>query len=388
MDFKEVNTNPQGNGLLTQYIKSQLVETPIQTLVFKEKKFLPKDVDVYYTKNIKATRKIAQIVGQYSEAKNVREEKKIESQEIKLYPSRETDSVGIDEVTNFGEIEEQYLKEHRAAQNGKYPFIPSGALQEKLDWLKQQRLYTVGLNLAARQFFLRQAKQNSCISRGIWEYADSEISNVKIDFGIDIKFPQGVSWSDLDNATPLKDLDFAFDAMRKNRQTPFAIFMGEDAATNFERNRKEVSSMFQFMPQLPEVKVSNPKVSIAESIMDTNAGYKLVGSYKQLPIYSISNEVVVPQTDGNSETVQTFDPYAVSIVAKDNVMGVQNFVDVFGNLAFFQSAENNELVIISKEYVVYYGDLSSDKTRKNYFSMSKHAPIIENPDALYIFNVA
>lgn len=389
MNLTELSTAAQGTDLLTETISSRLVPTPVQSVVFAEKEFIDANTRIYESKKIKTDNKIAQIVGMRSQAKNITFEAKTDLKQITLDRSFETYNVNLGEWNRYDQMQKMYIEALVTAMGNKVAFVPSAELKELFNQFMRSEMLQLGLHFASRVFHLIQAKQNSLLSTGRWEYVDASIAPVSKDFGI-IPEPVGVGWNDIDNSTPLKDLDDAIDVMQSKQQVPSIIFMGLKAAASFERNRKEVLlTNIQPIAGAPFVTTMQaPNVTLTRELMNTSAGFKNIGTYRQIPIYCITKQVSIPLEDGSDMIVETFDENAVSLVALKSQLGGDNFTDVYGNLEYFMGSENTEKVTITgREWFAYHGMVSSDYKSKDYFCESKHAPVIEDNNALYILNV-
>jgi len=382
-----------GTDILSQTIAARLQETPIQSVVFRERRFIDHNTEFYNAPEVAVSNRIAMMVRGRSEPKNIMKDGKGKIKQFKLQRSKETDSLDITEVMEYDKMQALFMDEWIKAHDNKVPFLPSNQLEDMFNKFKSSEMFMIGLRMHSRQFFGWIAKHASLISTGKRFYQDAEVSNtdeVNIDWGIPINTVT-IPWSQTETATPLQNLDKAFDAMRKKNQNPTAIFMGAAAAEHFERNTKEVyRENVQPIPTVPFVtNVQSPSVVLTRSLMDVNSGYRQVGSYRGIPIYCISKEVLVPLEDGTEKLVEIFDTNAVSIVSQNSEIGGNNFVDVFGNLSYFSGADNNELTIIrNRQWFAYLGGVSDDKTRKSYYCESRHIPVLENKDALFIYNVA
>jgi hypothetical protein len=381
-----------GNDFYVQTIQSKMRPSPIQTLVFadRNKVFLDADKTLYERNRLKIDNRIAQIVGKRSEAKRIRIETSTELQPVKLDRSFEDYTVDVGEWNNYDEFVKRYVEAYQTAFNAKVPFQMDGSLREMFDRFMRSEMMSLGLHFAFRQWNLRQAKHNSLLSTGRWDYKDSQNSPVFIDYGVTVN-PVSIPWSQIDTATPLTDLDNAIEAMQADQQVPRLIFMGVDACRYYERNTKEVavrSSQLGGIVNIPGT-VINSDVTLTRSMLDVDAGYREVGTYRGMPIYCISKKVVVPTLDGKDLLVESFDTNSVSLVALESVLTANNFTDVYRDLDFWAGENNTERVIIrGREWYAYHGRVSSDSKRKDYFCESWHAPVLEDAKALHILNVA
>jgi hypothetical protein len=381
-----------GNDLYVQTIQSKMRPSPIQSIIFADqnKRFLDVDKMLYERNKINIDNKIAQIVGKRSEAKTIEVTTSKPLTPIQLDRSFETYTVDVGEWNNYDEFVKRYTEAYQTAFNNKIPFVMDNTLREMFDRFMRSEMMSLGLHFAFRQWNLRQAKHNSLLSTGRWDYKDSQNSPVFIDYGATINTIT-TPWSQVDTATPLTDLDNAIDAMQKEQQVPRIILMGTDACRYFERNTKEVqirTSQVIGGLNIPGT-VINSDITLTRAMMDVDAGYREVGAYRSMQIYCISKKVVVPTTDGKCKLVETFDPNAVSLVSLSSVLTANNFTDVYSALDFWAGENNTERVIIrDREWYAYHGRVSSDSKRKDYFCESKHAPVLEDPKALYIMNVA
>jgi len=381
-----------GNDLYVQTIQSKMRPSPIQTLVFadRNKVFLPVDKTLYERNRLNIDNSIAQIVGHRSEAKTIQIKTSTELVPVKLDKSFETYTVDVGEWNNYDDFVKRYTDAYNAAFNAKVPFVMDGALREMFERFMRSEMMSLGLHFAFRQWNLRQAKHNSLLSTGRWDYNDSQNSPVFIDYGVTAK-PVTIPWSQIDNAKPLTDLDNAIEAMQANQQVPRLIFMGVNACRYFERNTKEVQARSIALGGVVNIPgtVINADISLTRSMMDVDAGYREVGTYRGIPIYCISKKVSVPTKAGSNLLVETFDANAVSLVALESVLTANNFTDVYGDLGFWAGENNTERIVVTgREWYAYHGRVSSDSQRKDYFCMSKHAPVLEDAKALHILNIA
>ena len=390
MALTELNTTA-GSDLISLEVMSRLVPTPIQTMVFNETDFIDANSRVYENNKIKIDNKVAQIVGMRSEAKNITFEAYTGLKTVTLDRTFEVYNVDIGEWNNYDNLQKRYFEAfEQASKNGITNFNPrmmDDAWLAEFSRFMRSELLQLALKFESGVFNTIQSKHNSILSTYKWAYSDAEISNVSHDYG-KIPFVVGTPWNQRKDATPISDIDAGIEKMADNEQITDLIIMGRQAARDFEHNEKEVRIMSgQFQISNPLLAPVNPIVNLTNSIMISGAGYRQVGTFRDIPIIAISKQMVVPRADGTKVTVETFDENAVSLIATRSPMNENNFLDVFGNLKFYNEDTLDEVIVTGRRWFSYHGNVSSDKKRKDYFCESKHAPLILDINALNILNV-
>jgi hypothetical protein len=257
---------------------------------------------------------------------------------------------------------------------------------EALEMYKKTNICQIGLQFAQRFDNHKVAMENSLISTGAYTYNDATLSSINLKFEHTLKSAD-TPWSNLDDATPLSDIEKILDIYTNNIMIPGAIFMGKEAARNFIKNKKEVINT-QVQMVGASIIVQSPEVDIEkarQTKFDPYAGYQEIGSYRGIPIFMISKEVAVPTDKHNTMLVETFDTNSVSFVAfNDNLLN-KNFLSVHRELNYM--GDNGVPITERQESVAYFGKVDDTQKRQNFYCESTYAPVLLNDKALVILNV-
>jgi len=377
---------PEHNQLLNQVASMVLKPSPVREKVFNDTEFIKHTEEYFMLDYVPTTQVVAQMVDWQSEPKNVIPIPTPPPISVKVHRFFESYAVSVYDIEPFLSSQNAYYRavEQLAANKFKLAMPREGI--DALEMFRKTKIANIGLQFAMRYDNHRVAFENSLLSTGAYTYADPTLSAIKTEFKF-LSQTAVKTWNDLDNATPLTDIEEALQKFQNNKLTVGAIFMGRTAANNFIKNKKEIINQAVSV-QGASVIVQSPEIELSKNkIYDPFAGYQEIGNYKGIPIYMISKEVEVPTPNGKTVMVETFDTNAVSFVALNDILYNRNFFVVHRELNYMDE-DSGKMDTKKEEMVSYFGKVDDTQKRVNFYCESTFAPVMTNPNALLILNVA
>jgi len=374
------------NSLLNELSSKLLKPSPIRTKVFNNREFIKYTEEYFMLQYIMKTQHVAQMVDWQSGAKNVIPITPPDPIPVKVYRFFEKYSISVYDIEPYLNSQNIYYRavQQMAANNWQMALPREG--YDALELFKKNHISQIGLQFAQRFDNQKVAMENSLISTGEYTYTDATLSPVNLKFKHK-KVSAKSTWSDLENATPLSDLEEVLDIYKDNMMQIGAIFMGRDAARNFLRNKKEIIDTKVSLVG-SSVVVQSPEVDIdiaRKTQFDPYAGYQEIASYRGIPIYMISKEVEVPMPDHKTVLIETFDTNAVSFVAFNDMLLNKNFLAVHREL-FYEDEVSGIISVTKEESVAYFGNVDSSKKKRDFFCESTYSPVLLNEHALVILD--
>ena len=349
------------NSLLNEVSSKILKPSPIRTKVFNNKEFIKHTEEYFMLRYLMQTPKVAQMVDWQSEPKNVIPITPPPPIPVSVYRFFEIFSVSVYDIEPYLNSQNIYYKAVEQMAANKWQIALPREGMDALEIFKKNNISQIGLQFAQRFDNQKVAMENSLISTGEYTYTDTTLSSVHLDFK-HTKINATSTWSDLDTATPLSDLEKVLDIYQDNKMQIGAIFMGKDAARNFLRNKKEIIDTKVSLVGASVI-VQSPEVDIEiarKTQFDPYAGYQEIASYRGIPIYMIHKQVEVTLPDHRTTLIETFDTNAVSFVAYNDMLLNKNFLAIHRELNYMD--ENGTNNVIKEESVAYFGKVDDTHT--------------------------